>query len=145
MEYGLGAFDEASKMSVKQLVLILVLMEYGLGDYTSRHNGVLPSCLNPCFNGIWSRSHQAQGEITRVLVAVLILVLMEYGLGDTVISINAVLTLCVLILVLMEYGLGGLFCMENTGHYGRRLNPCFNGIWSRRKYGRSFKKSIKLS
>ena len=38
-------------------VLILVLMEYGLGHYVYRYfrcSEVL--CLNPCFNGIWSRT-----------------------------------------------------------------------------------------
>ena len=38
-------------------VLILVLMEYGLGrnTYTTAKVFVI-ICLNPCFNGIWSRT-----------------------------------------------------------------------------------------
>ena len=39
-----------------KIVLILLLMEYGLGPLLMR-TIVLPTvCLNPSFNGIWSRT-----------------------------------------------------------------------------------------
>ena len=38
-------------------------------------------CLNPCFNGIWSRTEIFRKGHT---IEVLILVLMEYGLGPGV-------------------------------------------------------------
>ena len=64
-------------------------------------NGV-SSCLNPCFNGIWSRTRSRKAGEHRV---VLILVLMEYGLGPYgALSFSSMVE--VLILVLMEYGLG---------------------------------------
>ena len=59
-------------------------------------------CLNPCFNGIWSRTQE--GHVLRFSnVSVLILVLMEYGLELS--STDAKRQHHnVLILVLMEYG-----------------------------------------
>ena len=61
--------------------------------------------LNPCFNGIWSRTAwQTQSQHGSW---VLILVLMEYGLGHWERS-SKWTSLSVLILVLMEYGLGPL-------------------------------------
>ena len=66
--------------------------------------------LNPCFNGIWSRTTASLGAID-VVVKVLILVLMEYGLGPyNVAEQKSMLT--VLILVLMEYGLGLLLVLR---------------------------------
>ncbi len=85
-------------------VLILVVMEYGLGPIAfGGHkafyrrlnpccNGIwsqtaaqffflvqLFACLNPCCNGIWS---QTNGEVVlyHAVLLVLILVVMEYGL-----------------------------------------------------------------
>ena len=63
------------------------------------------SGLNPCFNGIWSRTGVCEHE-SRRLYRVLILVLMEYGLGRCTVVIN-------------------------TDEVNKGLNPCFNGIWSR--------------
>ncbi len=60
-------------------VLILVLIEYGLGLMDYQLNGTSCACLNPCFNGIWSRT-QLQVDVQHRR-SVLILVLMEYGLG----------------------------------------------------------------
>ena len=40
-------------------------------------------CLNPCFNGIWSRTAAEFGSNVSPYVQVLILVLMEYGLGHS--------------------------------------------------------------
>ena len=40
-------------------VLILLLMEYGLGlIFTSREDANDYRSLNPSFNGIWSRTHR---------------------------------------------------------------------------------------
>ena len=80
-------------------------MEYGLGRYCSKNSGDTGGSLNPCFNGIWSRTpkRSVRGDEG---VDVLILVLMEYGLGPTGATV---------LLVLLQ----------------RSLNPCFNGIWSR--------------
>ena len=52
MEYGLG--DENIDLTEILKVLILVLMEYGLGVSRAPRDVVVLS-LNPCFNGIWSR------------------------------------------------------------------------------------------
>ena len=65
-----------------------------------------PSCLNPCFVGIYSRRVYYLGY--KKGQNVLILVLLEYTLGD-----QPTATVCekekkVLILVLLEYTLGGL-------------------------------------
>ena len=62
---------------------------------------------------------------------VLILVLMEYGLGAYS-DIRSYRHCDVLILVLMEYGLR-LVTRLSSEMTWFRLNPCFNGIWSRTK------------
>ena len=89
-----------------EAVLILVLMEYGLGQGlnipANREGGCLnpcfngiwsrtmskplsnqpmTQCLNPCFNGIWSRTDKVSLLHQQLPTRVLILVLMEYGLG----------------------------------------------------------------
>ena len=87
-------------------VLILVLVEDGLGELTCYTPTLSTRCLNPCFSGGWSRSAAKAG-------------------GD---QFDA----AVLILVLVEDGLGGQTNL--AGHPLRdRLNPCFSGGWSRRK------------
>ena len=100
MEHGLGGRRLANWLLT---VLILVLMEHGLGE-------------RRCY--VWYR------------LCVLILVLMEHGLGDGVHEVPANVSI-VLILVLMEHGLG------EDGTTSRKsenecLNPCSNGTWSRR-------------
>ena len=55
-------------------------MEYGLGRGEQHSCGFDHLCLNPCFNGIWSRTVAAIVAIV-IYLCVLILVLMEYGLG----------------------------------------------------------------
>ncbi len=57
---------------------------------------------------------------------------MEYGLGPVIKRPLCKITL-VLILVLMEYGLGHEF-KAGVKKWWRRLNPCFNGIWSRTSF-----------
>ena len=56
-------------------------MEYGLGQESKSCYSYLVGCLNPCFNGIWSRTVDSSINI-RTKKWVLILVLMEYGLGQ---------------------------------------------------------------
>ena len=60
-------------------VLILVLMEDGLGLVEKEYKKFRTICLNPCFNGRWSRTYVAIGAKKSEFV--LILVLMEDGLG----------------------------------------------------------------
>ena len=86
-------------------VLILVLMEYGL------------------------RVIQKEREMKQVIV--LILVLMEYGLRGKTRKNHCQVPKRVLILVLMEYGLRAFEIHKDTCSCSR-LNPCFNGIWSKR-------------
>ena len=54
-------------------------MEYGLGRLQVMQKRVAARRLNPCFNGIWSRT--PAGKLLPSTEKVLILVLMEYGLG----------------------------------------------------------------
>ena len=56
MEYGLGRSQKAAEYGVIGCVLILVLMEYGLGLVALLLIVIYSICLNPCFNGIWSRT-----------------------------------------------------------------------------------------
>ena len=37
-------------------VLILVLVDVGLGHHDGDTMSLLPICLNPCFSGCWSRT-----------------------------------------------------------------------------------------
>ena len=80
MEYGLGPEFSALHPDVYKDVLILVLMEYGLGQHVVDSYNFSISSLNPCFNGIWSRTKEI--EMLVKSDSVLILVLMEYGLGQ---------------------------------------------------------------
>ena len=75
VEYGLGGFSPCSVCDRK--VLILVVVEYGLGALLP-WIGVIYLSLNPCCRGIWSRRIQ---KIKLKVVVVLILVVVEYGLG----------------------------------------------------------------
>ncbi len=122
-------YCDPSKRQLLPLVLILVLMEYGLGHQGKWYKGWKIESLNPCFNGIWSRTKKKFFSKS-AKKDVLILVLMEYGLGRNLRQINEAQRL-VLILVLMEYGLGPRRRSDSRIHEWIRLNPCFNGIWSR--------------
>ena len=62
------------------MVLILVLMEYGLGHTISIIHQNNQLRLNPCFYGVWSRTGEERQRLY-LRDCVLILVLMEYGLG----------------------------------------------------------------
>ena len=68
---------------------------------------------------------------TRTFKTVLILVLMEYALEGHKVQGGTQRVRGVLILVLMEYALEGL-CPLLLWATATRLNPCFNGICSRR-------------
>ena len=63
-------------------VLILVLVEDGLGEVISSDFSAKYTGLNPCFSGGWSRSIKCT-EAQYNLDIVLILVLVEDGLGET--------------------------------------------------------------
>ena len=81
MEYGLGHYYAPDrKYSSINGVLILLLMEYGLGP-------------------------DKKGEYAAKFW-VLILLLMEYGLGRGAVAVETTPAADVLILLLMEYGLG---------------------------------------
>ena len=81
-------------------------MEYGLGPCkVFSHMDTTVERLNPCFNGIWSRTRYRGGQYAN-----------DWR---------------VLILVLMEYGLGPLDEVLRKAEEIYSLNPCFNGIWSR--------------
>ena len=80
-------------------------MEYGLWGFGKKIVETEHSCLNPCFNGIWSLRTSEPKSSGR--------------------------TNPVLILVLMEYGLWEIKAWKLRFHsFGGCLNPCFNGIWS---------------
>ena len=79
MEYGLGQKRKQQDNLENNKVLILVLMEYGLGPLFYAAMVELGRRLNPCFNGIWSRTPVK--ELIGDAEYVLILVVMEYGLG----------------------------------------------------------------
>ena len=87
------------------MVLILVLVEDGLGEvpYVLAHK--IAKGLNPCFSGGWSRSINCIINLLKLQV-VLILVLVEDGLGVT--RSRRPPRQRVLILVLVEDGLGDL-------------------------------------
>ena len=78
MEDGLG-LQLSALINVHLRVLILVLMEDGLGLSKKLKKSISRRCLNPCFNGRWSRT-AIKTEIPSFGM-VLILVLMEDGLG----------------------------------------------------------------
>ena len=67
-------------------VLILVVVEDGLGGIQDHPTGLYWSGLNPCCSGRWSRReglHRCSGAVH----VVLILVVVEDGLGDGLVSV----------------------------------------------------------
>ncbi len=56
MEYGLGRYLGRYIVRKPTAVLILLLMEYGLGQVISIMDTLTFAGLNPSFNGIWSRT-----------------------------------------------------------------------------------------
>ena len=79
VEDGLGAAKE-ELLAVLRGVLILVLVEDGLGGLQGSKVELFGVSLNPCFSGGWSRSRPVDVGIA-AKTAVLILVLVEDGLG----------------------------------------------------------------
>ena len=57
MEYGLRHMGQTQRRGLScVVVLILVVMEYGLRLETAMRGQQRLTCLNPCCNGIWSRT-----------------------------------------------------------------------------------------
>ena len=73
----------------KRRVLILVLVEDGLGADASPRSVRKRGSLNPCFSGGWSRSEMRR-EHQGVNSPVLILVLVEDGLGGRASNANLI-------------------------------------------------------
>ena len=80
-------------------------MEHTLGAYLPCFVLNVTCCLNPCFNGTYSRSILTW--INERTLEVLILVLMEHTLGENEVVVIKSCKMC--------------------------LNPCFNGTYSRRR------------
>ena len=87
-----------------KLVLILVLVDVGLGLDEFDREFYRHDRLNPCFSGCWSRTFDPS-LIQGFGSAVLILVLVDVGLGPGT-SPRLKLRSGVLILVLVDVGLG---------------------------------------
>ena len=80
MDVGLGLGDGVPRLVGQCQVLILVLVDVGLGLSTVMSLLVLGrGCLNPCFSGCWSRTFGT--TFIRQIKLVLILVLVDVGLG----------------------------------------------------------------
>ena len=104
-------------------VLILVLVEDGLGEYFRIPLIKCGKSLNPCFSGGWSRRISAAAYLTAIK-AVLILVLVEDGLGGGEKPADWECEINVLILVLVEDGLG----VATFGSVCQR--DCYNDIFN---------------
>ena len=50
--------SEGRQKRKTRIVLILVVVEYGLGEGTKVTTNTFGICLNPCCGGIWSRSER---------------------------------------------------------------------------------------
>ena len=78
MEIGLGALMAEFLQVTTSLVLILVVVEDGLGDTQFQFDQFVIAGLNPCCSGRWSRSCGAVTLLIKFL-SVLILVVVEDG------------------------------------------------------------------
>ena len=58
MEHGLGGKGNLANIANIISVLILVLMEHGLGGESDCGQVLTKKSLNPCSNGTWSRSFE---------------------------------------------------------------------------------------
>ena len=101
LEYGLR---QEIKRAEKQgdVVLILILLEYGLRHIRNQTKRRVHYSLNPYSIGIWSATFLHKVSIMEKKV--LILILLEYGLRQNKTALSA-RTRLVLILILLEYGL----------------------------------------
>ena len=80
VEYGLGVYNERNQ-GVLATVLILIVVEYGLGAlFTFYLFYLTQKSLNPYCSGIWSRRLQTKA-MWSAGGEVLILIVVEYGLG----------------------------------------------------------------
>ena len=105
-------------------VLILVLMEYA--STTIDYNGTAVLILVLMEYALEADAPMTVSHIREVLI----LVLMEYALEVQMVFRSGGITI-VLILVLMEYALEAYQQFDDFDEHAR-LNPCFNGICSRR-------------
>ena len=83
-------------------VLILVLVEDGLGGMMQKNISATFISLNPCFSGGWSRStnHQAMERVCNVLI----LVLVEDGLGEQLLELAVSETVATKFLISLTFG-----------------------------------------
>ena len=104
MDVGLGRLKSGKwARALRALVLILVLVDVGLGHVLCQDALRPVRCLNPCFSGCWSRTSKLSASSLQrsslnpcfsgcwsrtpgkaklmVIVTVLILVLVDVGLG----------------------------------------------------------------
>ena len=80
MDVGLGHAWQVAKEFADMAVLILVLVDVGLGPGESIYQSEpVWRCLNPCFSGCWSRTRWSPSSASTGRV--LILVLVDVGLG----------------------------------------------------------------
>ena len=86
-----------------EVVLILILLEYGLQRNVVMSSRLVDGGLNPYSTGIWSATaaKKAKSFTSRVLI----LILLEYGLQRSWRYAMGRIGSCVLILILLEYGL----------------------------------------
>ena len=86
-----------------EIVLILVLVEDGLGDLQPAKQASRSDSLNPCFSGGWSRS---SGKLLqkRLEMVVLILVLVEDGLGEQLLELAVSEIVATKILISLTFG-----------------------------------------
>ena len=109
-------------------VLILVLVDVGLGLRMIGGDGIHSSCLNPCFSGCWSRTIRSGFKRFRSLC---LNPCFSGCWSRTILKTCTMNITTVLILVLVDVGLGllhtGAVSIKNTNG----LNPCFSGCWSR--------------
>ena len=107
MEYVLGEEGRAIFKQISGHVLILIVMEYVLGEHRDAKEWACFNSLNPYCNGICSRSRASIPTIDIVEEPVLILIVMEYVLG------------------VLQY--------KQARYRAQSLNPYCNGICSRRE------------
>ena len=105
VESGLGGCEDSCREKAIQ-VLILVLVESGLGETCTQRCVQQSQGLNPCFSGKWSWRNVVFTTLEKI-TQVLILVLVESGLGER--------------------------CFQREFRAFGGLNPCFSGKWSWRE------------
>ena len=113
----------------RQRVLILVLVDVGLGLVYIQSPQLPLSGLNPCFSGCWSRTMVS--GLLRLFSSRLNPCFSGCWSRTCLATTGSVIGATgVLILVLVDVGLGPPE-MDSTAKLSVRLNPCFSGCWSR--------------